>query len=228
MGQLRWTDDLSGVEEEPDRIQPKQFGDAALEDRLRRRDINRSMFKGRIAHTRAAAHYVDFDGSDWSNLADRGVRDRSSPAVAGMLLEGMPAPADHGPWTSVGHPKFVNRDEMGTMQNYVYQPRVDEITADPGMGQNPRFPAGHELPHAVIAQNPDNPRGFEAVIANGNHRIASEIDRGALFHEVRAIGNSMGNRRAVAEYQNNRTLAQGRVRYSHIPHAPKIPIPRHR
>jgi hypothetical protein len=222
MGQLRWTDDFSGVEEEPNRIQPMQFGqDAALEDRLRRRDIQRSMLQGRIAPTRARAH-TSGRNFEFTTLAERGVTPRDNPMVREGILQGMPAPADNGPWTSVGRSMFVNRDEISSLQNVVYQPRVDEISRDPSKAQNPRFPAGHELPHSVLFANPDRPRGFEAAIANGNHRIASEIDRGALFHEVRAIPLTERSRAEVSSYRNARNQGRSRIAHLHQEHAPKI------
>lgn len=225
MGQLRWTDDLSGVEEEPDRIQPKQFGDAALEDRLRRRDVQRSMLRGRMSPTRANAHLPTAQNKDFTTLSERGIDSRANPLARAKILDGMPAPADNGPWSALGHSKFVNRDEMSSLQDVVYQPRVDEITADPSAAENPRFPAGHEKPHAVLFANPARPRGFEAAIANGNHRIASEIDRGALFHEVRGIPMNVPHQEAVTSYRMAREEAKSRIGWLHTPHKPKIQRP---
>lgn len=229
MGQMRWTDDLQGSYEEPDRIQGAQFGpDLALQDRLARRDVQRSMFKGRIAPTRAAAHATGASTDDFSTLADRGITDRSHPEIAAKVMPGLPPPADNTMWTKFGTREFFNRDELGSLQNYVYEPRVAEIRDNPAMGQNPRFPAGHEMPHIIAVANRERPRGYEGLVANGNHRVAAEMDKGALFIEGRTLINDAETQEQVANYRNTRRGRQSRISWSHEEHPPKIALKRHR
>lgn len=227
MGQMRWTDDLTGVLEEPDRLQPKQFGpDAALEDRLRRRDTQRSMFAGRMAPTRAQAHSGP-QTQDFGSLVSRGVPARTGDLERKAIRQGLPGATDDAAWTKLGTRFFVNRDEMSSMQSTVYEPRVAEIRDNPAMGQNPRFPANHETPHAIFMGNDQNPRGFEAVLANGNHRVAAELDKGALFTEVRGIPSNEAARSAYMGFQIQRAARRRRAEEKHGPgHPAKLKLPR--
>lgn len=230
MGQMRWNDDFSDVVEEPDRIQGAQFGDLALQDRLARRDVQRGMFAGRIAPTRAQAHSPWTSEGEFTTLEERGIRARTHPDLVGTLSKhGIPAPADNTPWTKMGIPAFFNRDELSSAQNYVYEPRVAEIRDDPSKAENPRFPAGHEKPHiAVVPGQPHKPRGFEGIIMNGNHRVAAELDKGALFIEGKAIVADEAQRQETWNYQNERAGRKSRLTWSHTPHPPKVQLPRHR
>lgn len=232
MGQMRWTDDLTGSYEEPDRIQTAQFGpDLALQDRIARRDVQRGMFKDRIAPTRAAAHSTtDYDEGAFTSLEERGIASRAHPATVPTLMQhGIPAPADNPAWTKMGIPHFFNRDELSSAQNYVFEDRVAEIRDNPALAQHPRFPAGHEKPHiAVVPNQADKPRGYEGVIMNGNHRVAAELDKGALFIEGKAIVADEQQRKETSAYQTERAGRKSRLTWMHTPHEPKIALPRHR
>lgn len=232
MGQMRWNDDFSGTVEEPDRLQPKQFGpDAALQDRLLRRDAQRGMFKNRIAPTRAAAHATtDWDEGAFSSLEERGIPSRAQQGTVPTLMQhGIPAPADNTPWTKFGISHFFNRDELSSAQNFVFEDRVKEIRENPALGQNPRFPANHEKPHiAVVANRPDMPRGYEGVIMNGNHRVAAELDKGALFIEGKSIVADETSKTQVREFNEERLGRQSRLNWTHTPHEPKIKLREHR
>lgn len=227
---MRWTDDLQGSYEEPDTIHGAQFGDLALQDRLRRRDVQRSMFAGRIAPTRARAHGTTAYEDQFTSLEERGIPSRAHPGLVQTLGQhGIPAPADNTAWTKMGIPAFFNRDELTSAQNFVFEDRVAEIRDNPALAENPRFPAGHEKPHiAVIPNQPDRPRGYEGIIMNGNHRVAAELDKGALFIEGKAIVADQIQARETTQYQNERLGRQSRLGWSHTPHAPKIALPRHR
>lgn len=207
--------------EEPMPVNGQQFADPEREARIGRRDVNRGLFQNRISPARADAAVNSTGG--FSNLAQRGVEPK--PKVQKLVGRYLPGPNENGAWSRMSQRTYVPRNELGSIQNYVSDARVQEIRDDPSTANNPRFPEGHEVPRTYSMPNPKTPSGTQHVLVNGNHRTAAALDSGALFVETQdipATKYSQGLTRAYRDLQDSRFRS---ARQRNRPHAPAIERP---
>lgn len=245
MGQLNL---LTGEDEgDPPRLQGQQFGDAALVDRLRRRDEQRSMLKGRgsvvrdeIQHGIRSAidavpendrggrmkAYTEAGGDFQVHPQNLGLRDAVFADYAGgdNSPGPLPAPYEHGAQRRIGQPAWVMHDQITTAQGLVAKPRVQQLIDNPASGVNPRIP--DELPYAVgyAARDADGVPQLRAGVIQGNHRVTAEALKGALFQRMRVVPLHDHSAAETAAYRDELDEKKAVAKLKHTAHKPRVQL----
>jgi hypothetical protein len=189
---------------------PTPEADPALARRIVRRDLNRELRKFGSTRQGAIRGTPNPDPSSGPTQVD-------TPAVgiprARIRDIRMPAPFhafDNASWQRLGTYKEVPVDTLHTAQSAVDRRRVQQIVDDPSTGVNVRLP--HEKPYVLHtqAQRPGTRGRVESgptdVLINGNHRVAAEIRKGAMFVAAQVVDDTPENRSRALDIDYARGL----------------------
>lgn len=211
MGQL----DIFGGEHEP--VSAAQVPDPALQRRLARRDLNRSMAEqgstrvGAVRGTpnepfakeRIAQSTRDF-GVPQGDLVGGGQRSHFKPFA-------------NAEFRRLGTYKEIPNDDFVSQQGTVDRRRVAELTTNPILGRSPRIPDEKPLVVHGMTKLDSQPTPRPAnVIINGNHRIMSGIARGEMFSPAISVEATEDNEHAAGQIRSS--LEEGLPYSAHATH----------
>jgi hypothetical protein len=195
---------LGGGEEE---WSSPQIPDPALQRRLARRDLNRSLVEtGGTSH--GAVRRTPNMTGEGPVIVDSGIpRAQTRPVAVGNPLH----PFDRVGYQRLGKYEEVPTDTLYTAQRGVDRRRVQELIDDPAAGVNPRKP--YEKP-MVLRTNAKvtGSQGFTVgrkganVLINGNHRVASEMAKGAMFIPAQVVEDTPENQRRSEDIEYQRGM----------------------
>lgn len=211
MGQL----DIFGGEHEP--VSNAQVPDPALQRRLARRDLNRSMAEqgstrvGAVRGTpnepfakeRISQSTTDF-GVPRGDLVGGGQRSHFKPFA-------------NAEFRRLGTYKEIPNDDFVSQQGAVDRRRVSELTTNPELGRSPRIPDEKPLVVHGMAKLDSQPTPVPSnVIINGNHRIMSGIARGEMFSPTISVEATEDNEDAAGQIRSS--LEEGLPYSAHATH----------
>lgn len=206
---MAWQLDIFGDERPygPGPSTAANVGMQQLEARLQRQAANRERISGTPA-SRERHLSAEDDDPHTLPMEDFGVRTVMGYVFADRRNRVPYGPHDASTFRKAGVPVEVplyGPDAITTMQDTVHPGRVAELSRDPSLGNDPRFPwperplavemkvppresydgpttAGHRVVNGQVVGAVDTP-----VLWNGNHRIAAAVDRGEMFTPVQMI-----------------------------------------
>jgi hypothetical protein len=179
-----------------------QFDDAHA-DRLLRRAVNRSLGSNK---SRAGRSRDDIKG--YTQTREFGLPHASDIGARGVQAN--IGPMDHGAWRRFGRYEELPIGEITAGQPAVHRKRVEELTADPSLGRNPRLP--DEKPYAM--RYDDEGSGRTTMLLNGHHRVVAHAQRNEMFAPARVIDYDDEAHDKIGQYNDAlnemRQAAEGR------------------